>query len=394
MKKGIDDNIKERMNQNIDVNKSDTDEMWDAIEGKLERPNAAPRNSKSFFRSKPFMSFYTTAAAALMLFIGAQTEEGSALVDKLKANFEPEKEVAVSIEGMQEMRTMSIPATRSFATDQVKEKKYVLYIDEERYKLIENGEVDRIVPTETLSENYPDVFMEIKRVSDQNPEQTAAFYNGLLNSTYDEVKDVIEVSEPIKGYMVQNIPLGEWDSVIERHYALSDGQGGTYVITMKYFLEAAEGHGARFEQMLKEFYVLGSENEEVLTTEEESSAEGSQVSVKSVYLEKLNNTKVAVEALVATDTSTYALKEVESKRWEMWDGLLNDIYSELREKLTVAEMEQLKMEQRTWLEFRDTTALEASEKFKGGTQEHLEYVAVLANLTEERSYFLVEEYMN
>jgi uncharacterized protein YecT (DUF1311 family) len=57
------------------------------------------------------------------------------------------------------------------------------------------------------------------------------------------------------------------------------------------------------------------------------------------------------------------------------------------------EMDQLREEQREWIQYRDNSAAEASEKYKGGTQEHLEYVAVLANLTEERSYELVNDYM-
>ena len=80
----------------------------------------------------------------------------------------------------------------------------------------------------------------------------------------------------------------------------------------------------------------------------------------------------------ATDSSTFALKKVENDRWEMWDALLNEVYGVLREQLTTEEMDQLRTEQRNWLKQRDDTALEASLKYKGGTEEHLEYVAVLA----------------
>ncbi len=114
---------------------------------------------------------------------------------------------------------------------------------------------------------------------------------------------------------------------------------------------------------------------------------------KEEYSIKLNNTKLETEKLKATDSSTYALKKVEDDRWELWDKLLNEIYGELKEQLSPEEMEQLRENQRQWLKDRDDQALEASLKFKGGTQEHLEYVAVLANLTEERCYELVDRYM-
>ncbi|WP_419954404.1 lysozyme inhibitor LprI family protein [Neobacillus niacini] len=125
----------------------------------------------------------------------------------------------------------------------------------------------------------------------------------------------------------------------------------------------------------------------------DTSENGVMESKKVEYLQKLNTTKQATEELAATDSSTFALKKVENDRWEMWDALLNEVYAVLNEHLSTEEMDQLRTEQRNWLKHRDDTALEASQKNKGGTQEHLEYVAVLANLTEERCYELVEIYM-
>ena len=126
-------------------------------------------------------------------------------------------------------------------------------------------------------------------------------------------------------------------------------------------------------------------------TQENPAANNS--TLKEDYLVKLNNTKLETEKLKATDSSTYALKKVEDDRWELWDELLNDIYGALKEQLSPEEMDLLRENQRQWLKDRDEQALEASLKFKGGTQEHLEYVAVLANLTEEKCYELVDRYM-
>lgn len=116
-------------------------------------------------------------------------------------------------------------------------------------------------------------------------------------------------------------------------------------------------------------------------------------SQRTEYLQKLNATKKELEEVEPTDSSTYALKAAENARWETWDNLLNEIYGVLKEQLPPEEMDQLREEQRNWLTYRDETALEASLKYKGGTMEHLEYVSVLANLTEERCYELVEKYM-
>lgn len=116
-------------------------------------------------------------------------------------------------------------------------------------------------------------------------------------------------------------------------------------------------------------------------------------SQKTEYVQKLNATKKELDAVKPTDSSTYALKAVAGQRWETWDDLLNEIYGGLKEQLPPEEMDQLREEQRKWLTYRDESALEASLKYKGGTMENLEYVSVLANLTEERCYELVEKYM-
>ncbi|WP_027965049.1 lysozyme inhibitor LprI family protein [Halalkalibacillus halophilus] len=129
-------------------------------------------------------------------------------------------------------------------------------------------------------------------------------------------------------------------------------------------------------------------------SKEENTSDQSQGNFKEEYLEKLEETKNKTENLEATDSSTYALKKVENDRWELWDELLNEIYGVLTEELTSEEMEQLREEQRDWIEKRDERALEASLEYEGGTQEQLEYVSVLANVTEERCYELVEEYMD
>ena len=127
--------------------------------------------------------------------------------------------------------------------------------------------------------------------------------------------------------------------------------------------------------------------------EEDLSTNNTEGSLKEEYLKKINNAKSEAEELEAGDSSTYALKKVENDRWDIWDELLNEIYGVLKEQLPPEKMDQLRQEQRNWIKYRDDTAKEASLKYEGGTQEHLEYVSVLANLTEERCYELVVNYM-
>lgn len=133
--------------------------------------------------------------------------------------------------------------------------------------------------------------------------------------------------------------------------------------------------------------------EEGETPTEEEAPKTEEPSLKDDYLKKLNETKKELDALQPTDESTYALKNVEGERFDVWDGLLNEIYQVLEKQLPEEEMEQLRVEQREWIKHRDNTAKEASLEYEGGTMEQLEYTAVLNDLTEERCFELVENYM-
>jgi len=143
-----------------------------------------------------------------------------------------------------------------------------------------------------------------------------------------------------------------------------------------------------------------NDEEDVATDEQDSQEDnnnseetGAKVGLKKVYLEKLNEAKNEWDDKEPTDSSTYAQKNLEGEKFDVWDGLLNEVYGVLEEKLSKENMDQLREEQRNWLSYRDETAKEASLKYEGGTQEHLEYTAVLVVLTEERSFELVDNYM-
>ncbi|TRM12008.1 DUF1311 domain-containing protein [Lentibacillus cibarius] len=117
--------------------------------------------------------------------------------------------------------------------------------------------------------------------------------------------------------------------------------------------------------------------------------------LKEEYLKKLNDAKKEMKASrkEVEGKTTYAMKKIEGDRYDVWDGLLNEIYGVLKKQLSAEEMDQLRKEQRKWLDDRDDTAKEASLKYKGGTMEQLEYVMVRNNLTKERCFELVEDYL-
>jgi uncharacterized protein YecT (DUF1311 family) len=132
-----------------------------------------------------------------------------------------------------------------------------------------------------------------------------------------------------------------------------------------------------------------------VSAKEENLSKNTTANLKEEYLKKLNDAKNEVEEMRKNpiDDTTFALKKVEGDAYNIWDGLLNEVYGVLKKQLTTEEMDQLRNKQREWLTYRDTTAKEESLKFKGGTLEQYEYVRVVNNLTEDRCFELVENYM-
>ena len=125
-----------------------------------------------------------------------------------------------------------------------------------RYKLVKGKDSDIITTKEPLEERYPEVSMEIKQFKDVTPEEMVSTLETELASEYTKVTATETVTEPVNGYKLHGISGSEWDSPVTNVYVVDNLNGGSFVITEKYFLEAAEGHGARFYAMLQEFEII------------------------------------------------------------------------------------------------------------------------------------------
>ncbi|PFG12199.1 lysozyme inhibitor LprI family protein [Bacillus sp. es.036] len=113
---------------------------------------------------------------------------------------------------------------------------------------------------------------------------------------------------------------------------------------------------------------------------------------KEKYFKKLNSMYESDRNVEVKETMV-EMEEQEAERYQNWDKMLNEIYGVLQAQLPSDEMDQLREEQRKWVEHRDEAAKKASLKYEGGTTESLEYVATQASLTRERCYELVAKYM-
>ena len=114
------------------------------------------------------------------------------------------------------------------------------------------------------------------------------------------------------------------------------------------------------------------------------------------FLNKLNAIEIGLADLdhLYVNGITSEMAEGETERYKRWDDALNEIYGVLKKQLSPADMEQLRLKQREWIQYRDDTASFDSAEFAGGSFEPVTYTGTSAELTRERCYELVHLYMN
>ncbi len=153
------------------------------------------------------------------------------------------KEVVQVLEGMEEKTVMSLHESKLG---------YYIYIDQERYQLEELNGVDKIIPR-AKAENLPEVLMEITREVDKKPQDMASQIKDELKEKY-QVEFHEEVDNPLESIYLYAEGKNSDDTVV-RYYLVEDSQEGTLVIKQKLFIEAIEGHGIRFDNMLQELII-------------------------------------------------------------------------------------------------------------------------------------------
>lgn len=132
--------------------------------------------------------------------------------------------------------------------------------------------------------------------------------------------------------------------------------------------------------------------EEVKGVEDQAS---DSTGTKVTYLNKLADIEDSLKEFDKVyESGTQAdMNKAKSETFQRWDDALNEIYGVLKDQLSESELEKLKKEQLEWMEQRDQTAEEKSLEAEGGTLEPFIRASVLADLTKERCYELVNKYM-
>ena|GEM_PF-2275099 len=127
-------------------------------------------------------------------------------------------------------------------------------------------------------------------------------------------------------------------------------------------------------------------------TQEYSNSQQAQSAAKENYLVTLNYLYDMENDLYSV-TGQDEMNKATAELWKAWDYELNRIYGLLKEKLSVADMEALKIEQREWIKMRDAETESLSKIFGNESLTALENSAG-ADTTEERTLELIDIYFS
>lgn len=240
--KQLEAELKRKTQLDMDVKQA----IWKSIEDELF--HSITEHDKN--RRGVWVAGISLAAVMLILLFGVMTETGQAMIQNLKDLFIEEKQEQIEMEGQQEELDTHLETNE--------ELRYVIYLDDERYKMDKGGEADRIELKEELPDSYPDVYMEIRREENTTTEEVAADIKETLNNEEMEIVEEIRTKNPIEAELIRGrgSKYPEWDTPIYQYYVTDSMNGQVFVIKQAYFLEAAEGHGARFHYMLESFEIV------------------------------------------------------------------------------------------------------------------------------------------
>jgi len=259
----LDNDLQKAILENTQPAANNKDATWQDILKKTEGMKMTRQN-------RPRIAGLIAACLVLMLVIGSLfTPTGKAAVARIIDLFESEKSIVTEIEGEaetadQQLQIGTTPSPEIDTSQQQALMAYIMYVDESMYSFESANGTDIIKPL-NFPETLPEVSMEITQVAGVPKENLAADIKEELINEYETVYEPYSVTEPFEAICINahdgdlngtKETMPQWDSKVVKYYLIDNTLGGTFVIKMKYFIEAEEGHGARFEAMLKEFIII------------------------------------------------------------------------------------------------------------------------------------------
>ncbi|WP_297631941.1 lysozyme inhibitor LprI family protein [uncultured Clostridium sp.] len=113
---------------------------------------------------------------------------------------------------------------------------------------------------------------------------------------------------------------------------------------------------------------------------------------KQEYLDQLNATKEKLNNYISGQSQT-AMNAQSYEIYNIWNNKLNEIWGTLEQKLPANKMSELRTSENQWIKDKEAKEAAIKAQYQGGSVMPLEVNMELASLTEQRCYYLVNNYM-
>lgn len=144
----------------------------------------------------------------------------------------------------------------SYAPQSQEAADFLIYVNEEQFTIYEADGLYSIRSTSPLPEDFPECGLDIAHLAGISPDEARLSAEEALENRYGEVsREEESAALPQCPYLRAGAGT-DWDSEQAELWFVDDGQGGTFVLTSRYFLEAEEGMGMRFRDMVSSFRVV------------------------------------------------------------------------------------------------------------------------------------------
>ncbi len=171
-----------------------------------------------------------------------ETKEGEA--DNPDEAAEPEP-VTIEIEGMEET---------IYGLWHTGDGYKILY-DVDRFEYSDKDGSDAFIAENPDPAMYPYVYLSINRLENKSASDYVKELTDILSENGLESEITTDASiGNYKGTIIRARAGSEWNSIIRNYYIIENGTS-LYTMESQYFLEAAEGYGARIHAMLNTFEI-------------------------------------------------------------------------------------------------------------------------------------------
>ncbi|WP_325199008.1 hypothetical protein [Oscillibacter sp.] len=137
---------------------------------------------------------------------------------------------------------------------------FLIYVNKELFSIREEDGLYSVRNNNSLPDGFPECGLDILHLSGTSRTEAKTAAEKALAERYTDIKSE-ELAAALPDSLYLRASAGtDWNSEQAELWFVGDGQGGTFVLTARYFLEAEEGMGMRFRDMVSSFRAV-SRNE-------------------------------------------------------------------------------------------------------------------------------------